>query len=227
MPYKAITSEKKIIYSFDYNKFQLIDWHRSKGGLFCPHCATEMFPRSGDNRKLHFAHKSRTALCGSTMKHHPESKEHDYLKYVLFDITRKHIASSPAKDDLYVELEVALRRCGKNGRIADIGLFYKNEIFGVIEIQLAAISQESLTERIEDYNEQRIESYWFFGKSADKPENYQCALKYTGFYGQLEIDSFVSSNTSVGVNQLEGSRTGANIGAGCAQKLKDWLSTII
>ncbi|NEP61454.1 MAG: hypothetical protein F6K31_31635 [Symploca sp. SIO2G7] len=177
MPSKAITREGKSVYAYSLNKFQAVDWYRDKG-LLCPHCKGEMFPRGGAETtvKLHFVHK--TNKCSTKMEHHPEGEDHRQGKQLIYQLIKK-VINKTKNSALDVDIEVGLPQCGQNGRIADVAIFYRKEVFCVIECQLSRITADKLIQRIQDYNKEGIESYWVLGKGAKTTENIQSTLKYT------------------------------------------------
>lgn len=186
MPLKAITSSGEKVYAWKFdNKFQAHDWYREKG-LFCPECKGEMFPRGGHGTavRLHFAHKS--VKCSSQLEHHYEGDDHIAAKEWVFNELDKVIKDLPNSQDLEVDIEIPLPQCGKKGRKADVGIFYKGVLYCVIECQISEINQEQLTQRIHDYTQQGIESYWLLGKKARTEENIRAITKYTEVVAFLE-----------------------------------------
>jgi competence CoiA-like predicted nuclease len=194
MPQKAVTGNGKKVYAWDFkNKFQALDWYREEG-LFCPDCNGEMFPRGGGKTsvRLHFAHKS--TRCSSRVAAHYEGDDHTAAKIWVYEMVKKSIESSSAQH-VEVDVEFTLPNCGKYGRRADVILLYKGKPYCAIECQFSPLTQEELTQRIFDYNEQGIESYWLLGKKAKTPENIQTVLKYTQVIGYLDaVESQVDGN---------------------------------
>lgn len=187
MPSKAITGDGRTVFAKYHNKFQLRDWFKEYG-LFCPHCKEPMFPRGGSDKlvSLHFAHKS--GRCSTSMEHHPEGDDHTAAKEWVYELLTESIKKSPEEQHLEVDMEIGLPQCGSRGRIADVGIRYKGDVYCVFECQLSPISQENLTQRIQDYNEQAIESYWLLGKHSNTRENIQAILKYTRIIANLEVE---------------------------------------
>lgn len=192
MPLKAVTPEGKPVLSFLFkDSFQIRDRYPL---LLCPHCQGKLAPRQGTNKsiRLHFFHVSRTAKCSSSLLHHPESPEHESAKIYAYEWLIPSLKKRKDMPSCSVEFEYALPHCGKNGRRADIALIHNGLPFYVVECQLAPITQELLTERMQDYREKGLCQGWVLGGDANTDENRRAVYKYGEFLGFVNITPIYS-----------------------------------
>lgn len=114
-----------------------------------------------------------------------ESLEHQVGKQQV-----KTFCKSWYDDDVDIQYEYIIKLPSGRWRIADIAVIFPNGGMDVHEIQLSAITPETLEARSSDYYSQGINSYWYFGKAADTDANRKWYFDNTGempnilYYGE-------------------------------------------
>lgn len=196
MPVKAKTETGQWLYSFKFkNKFEFKDKNEK---AFCQFCNSEMYMAQGQ-KTLFFKHyPSKERNCeGQGYDHHYETPEHLESKQLLYYEALEVIKELPDSENHSVQLEYPIKNCGSHGRIADIALLYKDEPWAVIECQLSGIKFETLKQRIMDYAELGIESFWHLGENANTEENRKLILKYTDYLGFINTSTSYTKNGSL------------------------------
>lgn len=197
MPQKAVTPQGKPVLAFLFeNKFQIKDKYPQ---LICPTCKGKLSPRQGTNKsiRLHFFHANREYKCKSALLCHPESPEHETAKVLAYELLYPSLQRTN-EDAFSLEFEYPIPDCGKHGRKADLAIVYRDKPDYVIECQLSPISQEALTERMQDYHEKELQQGWLLGGDANTDENRRAVYKYGDFLGFLNIKSQYSSIGDIG-----------------------------
>lgn len=93
-------------------------------------------------------------------------------------------------NDVDIQYEHIIKLPSGRWRIADIAVIFPDGQIDAHEIQLSAITPETLEARSSDYLAQGINSYWYFGKSADTNANRKWYFDNTGempnilYYGE-------------------------------------------
>jgi competence CoiA-like predicted nuclease len=179
MPSKAVTQDNKLIYAGWYkSRFQILDKYPF---IACPDCDGKMHPVQAPNKRLHFRHNASIDGCpGARLAQHIESPEHIAAKQFVFERLYTFIQNNKELSQYHsVDIEHALPHCGERGRKADVALLYKGIPWGVIECQFSRIDYSLLKQRIQDYAQLGIDSYWLLGGHANIEENRKLILKYT------------------------------------------------
>lgn len=148
-----------------------------KTRLVCRFCEKPLMIKQGVIRIKHFAH---IATCTTTMQRHPESIEHNLGKELLAEHVKKYWREY---SNVRVEFEYILPEIG---RIADIAMIFPSGWIVVHEVQLAAITNEELNKRTEDYASIGVDCVWWLGKSADTRNNQEWCIYKFGY--SLSID---------------------------------------
>lgn len=99
-----------------------------------------------------------------------ESFDHMEGKKYITTYVLDHVLTEYKELKFKYEYRVKIKNKNKY-RIIDSAIFFPNGFILALECQLSAISEESLIERIRDYNSEGIESLWFLGKQADTTTN--------------------------------------------------------
>lgn len=144
--------------------------------LLCQICEERMIVRQGFIIRPHFAHMR---ACPMPYASHPESPEHLLGKERMSQWLRQQ----PALAGTTVELEVPIHA---RKRIADMLVTFPQGHKLAVEIQLAAITTETLQQRTEDYLNDGIDVIWVFGREALRsPANLAWCTRTLGGYLQL------------------------------------------
>lgn len=168
------TQEELDITKFD-NPREEID----KSRLCCKFCEQPMSIRAGMLRTKHFYHLSP---CTSDYERHPESPQHNLGKALIakhLKLYWKEYANSEIKLEFPIE---------EMKRIIDIAMVFPSGWIVAHELQLASITTEHLEKRTNDYRELGIDTFWWFGKSADTKANRQWAIEKFGQSLSIDYD---------------------------------------
>ena len=124
-----------------------------------PDCEKPMKLRVYSGRcRAHFYHLSG---CASQLDRHPETPEHREGVYALRSWLAKQLVTCFTQG---IQREVPLLECK---RVADLLVTFPCGWRLAIELQLSAITLDSLDARIQSYLRSGTDVLWFIGKSAD------------------------------------------------------------
>ena len=166
------TNEELDITKYD-NPREQIDKQR----LCCKFCSQKVSIKDGMFRAKHFFHINN---CTSDYEIHPESPQHNLGK----EIIAKHLKlywKEYANTEIRFEYPIQEMK-----RIIDIAMIFPSGWIVAHELQLAPITVEHLEKRTNDNRELGIDTFWWFGKSADTKTNREWAIEKFG--QSLSID---------------------------------------
>jgi competence protein CoiA len=172
-----------LIYIFEYeNPRQQLN----KKDLVCHLCEGELIIKAGLIKMHHFAHKSD---CTCDYERHPESYEHLYFKKLLSENIGKEFTEYMGVKPI---LEYPIHEVR---RIADIVFEFASGWLVAHEVQLSAITTETLENRTNDYRNAGVDVTWWLGKSANTEQNRKWCIEKFGECFTLDWEA-VHNNTT-------------------------------
>lgn len=108
-----------------------------------------------------------------------ESTDHIIGKTRLAEWAKENLIEGNEK--IKFEHQVKIPQKGDKYRIIDVAIINEEVTIIAIECQISPISEESLIERIEDYQSVGIDSLWVFGDKAFREEFREVCYQYGGF----------------------------------------------
>ncbi|WP_336702929.1 competence protein CoiA [Chryseobacterium indologenes] len=163
----------------DITKFDNPRLNIDKNRLHCKLCNGKVSLKHGMLRAKHFFHINS---CNSNFERHPESPQHNLGKEIIAQHLKEYWSEYA---DAEIKFEFVVPEIN---RIIDIAMVFPSGWVVAHELQLAGITTEHLEKRTNDYRELGIDTFWWFGKSADTQANRQWAIERYGHSLSVEYE---------------------------------------
>ena len=185
-----LDNDGKIVYIGDYD-FPKIALEGCD--LFCPGCMDGMFIREKRMTVAHFVHKRRDGgSCAYRDMDGGESEQHRLAKIAIRDL----LLDDPIYRDANIQVERYVP--GDSPRIADVYVEFDFGDVEIYEIQLAAITTETLEQRTADYERalavdgRSVNVFWCLGGKADVEANREWCEVRTKFACSIAIEQSIN-----------------------------------